>query len=333
MNSLRLVQLGHPKRGRFVARVDEPKLAILSGFGTIYDLAIAAISTGKKIADLVHEDSIRDSVDYDPIYRGESDWKLMRAFDHPHAAHRCLVTGTGLTHKASAENRQSMHESGVESDSMKMFRVGVEGGRPDAGKIGVEPEWFFKGVGTIVRGHADELGVPAHGDDGGEEAEIAGVYVIGPDATPYRVGLVQGNEFSDHVLEAKNYLYLASSKLRACSIGPELIVNPDFSEVNGSAWIERRGEKIWQAQQRSGEKWMSHTLANLEHHHFKHGWHRVPGDAHIHFFGADNFSFRQRLKLEDGDEMVIAFENFGRPLRNPLRIEQGEPKLVTVKPL
>jgi hypothetical protein len=78
---------------------------------------------------------------------------------------------------------------------------------------------------------------------------------------------------------------------------------------------------------------MSHTLANLEHHHFKHGWHRVPGDAHIHFFGADNFSFRQRLKLEDGDEMAIAFENFGRPLRNRIRIERGEPKLVTVKPL
>ena len=71
---------------------------------------------------------------------------------------------------------------------------------------------------------------------------------------------------------------------------------------------------------------MSHTLANLEHHHFKHGPHRIPGDAHIHFFGADNFSFRHRLKLEDGDEMVIAFENFGRPLRNPIQIQSSAPR-------
>jgi hypothetical protein len=333
MNSLRLVQLSRPKHGRFVARVDEPKLTILRDFATVYELATAAISTGKKIADLVRGDSGGESVDYDAVYRGESEWKLLPAFDHPHAAHRCLVTGTGLTHKASAENRQSMHETGIESDSMKMFRMGVEGGRPEPGKIGVSPEWFYKGVGTILRGHGQELGVPVHGDDGGDEAEIAGVYVIGPDSTAYRVGLLQGNEFSDHVQEAKNYLYLAASKLCACSIGPELVIDPDFSEVNGQAWIERHGEKIWQAQQRSGEKWMSHTLANLEHHHFKHGWHRVPGDAHIHFFGADNFSFRQRLKLEDGDEMVVAFEDFGRPLCNPIRIEPGEAKLVTVKTL
>ena len=214
---------------------------------------------------------------------------------------------------------------------MKMYRMGVEGGRPEAGKIGSAPEWFYKGTGMILRGHGQELGVPWHGDDGGEEAEIAGVYIIGPDSTPYRVGMVQGNEFSDHVVEAKNYLYLASSKLRACAIGPELIVDADFSEVNGRAWIERAGETIWQAEQRSGEKWMSHTLANLEHHHFKQEWHRSPGDAHIHFFGADNFSFRKRLVLEDGDVMAIAFENFGRALRHTIRIKRRAPELVAVK--
>src|SRR5206468_12556973 len=103
MNSLRLVQLHHPNRGRFVARVDEPKLAILSGFQTIYDLSIAAISTNKKIVELLREDSARETLDYAAVYRGESEWKLLRAFDHPHAADGCLVTGTGLTHKASPD--------------------------------------------------------------------------------------------------------------------------------------------------------------------------------------------------------------------------------------
>jgi hypothetical protein len=333
MNSLRLVQLLHPQRGRFIARVDEPKLAVLKNYFTIYDLAIAAITAGKKISQLVNEDSIALSLDYDPIYANQSEWKLLRAFDHPHMASRCFVTGTGLTHKASAQNRQSMHETGVESDSMKMYRIGLEGGRPEEGKIGAEPEWFYKGTGIILRCPGDSLGVPAYGFDGGEEAEIAGLYVVGPDTKPYRVGLVQGNEFSDHVLESKNYLYLASSKLRACSIGPEVVIDPDFSEVNGRAWVERAGKTVWEAEQHSGEKWMSHSLPNLEHHHFKHGCHRIPGDAHIHFLGADNFSFRQRLKLEDGDVMCVSYENFGRALRNPIQIQPPQPRFVSVTAL
>src|SRR3954452_11645913 len=139
---IHLVQLLHPKRGRYVAVVDEPNLRLSNGYQTIYDLAIAAITMGRKITDVVREDGTNDVLSYDEIYAGQSEWKLLRPFDHPHAAHRCLVTGTGLTHKASAENRQSMHETGIESDSMKMFRMGVEGGRPDAGRIGVSPEWF-----------------------------------------------------------------------------------------------------------------------------------------------------------------------------------------------
>ena len=79
--------------------------------------------------------------------------------------------------------------------------------------------------------------------------------------------------------------------------------------------------------------WMCHTLANLEHHHFKNSVFRKPGDAHVHFFGADMFSFKDRLELEDGDEMVINFENFGRPLRNPIAIDRSPERCVAVKAL
>src|SRR5207344_2271380 len=113
------------------------------------------------------------------------------------------------------------------------------------------------------------LGVPSYAEDGGDEAEIAGVYVIGADGMPYRVGLVQGNEFSDHVTESKNYLYLAPSKLRQCAIGPELVVGADFSDVPGQIRIERGSAVVWQAKIASGEQAMCHSLANLEHHHFK----------------------------------------------------------------
>jgi hypothetical protein len=275
---------------------------------------------------------------YDAVYAGRSPWQLLPPFDHPDEPGRCLVSGTGLTHRASAENRQAMHGGGglsVEplTDSMRMYQIGVEGGRPAPGTIGAAPEWFYKGCGTIVRAHGQPLDVPNHADDGGDEAEIVGVYLVGPDGTPCRVGLTQGNEFSDHVMESRNYLYLAPSKLRTCALGPELVVGASFAEVAGRCRIERGGTVVWEAALASGEAAMSHSLANLEHHHFKYEAHRRPGDVHIHFVGADHFSFRDRIRLENGDEMIVAFQGFGRPLRNPVRIESSRPTAIAVKVL
>jgi hypothetical protein len=329
---VRLLQLSHPSRGRRVARVDEPNLSLLAA-EHVLGLALRAIELGVPIDALVTRVE-GEALSYDDVYTGRSEWTLLPPFDHP-APERCFVTGTGLTHKASAENRQSMHGAAADlTDSMRMYRIGLEGGRPQPGRVGAAPEWFYKGTGRIVRAHGEPLDVPNHGDDGGDEAEIAGVYLIGPDGSPFRVGLVQGNEFSDHVLEAKNYLYLAQSKLRSCSLGPEIVIGSDLSrEVKGEARVERSGTKIWSGPLASGEPWMCHTLANLEHHHFKHAEHRRPGDAHVHFFGADLFSFKDRLKLEDGDVMVVSFDGFGRPLRNPIRIDRSSPAFVPVKAL
>ena len=69
---------------------------------------------------------------------------------------RCLVTGTGLTHLGSAATRDAMHhkvnaqDESALTDSMRMFKWGLEGGRPAAGAAGVQPEWFYKGDGSIV---------------------------------------------------------------------------------------------------------------------------------------------------------------------------------------
>ena len=129
------------------------------------------------------------------------------------------------------------------TDSMKMFRWGVEGGRPAAGQIGISPEWFYKGNGSILRAHGEPLVMPPYGEDGGEEAEIAGVYIIADDGQPWRIGMCNGNEFSDHRFEKRNYLNLASSKIRTCSLGPELVVDPIFDSVPGTVAIERNGAR------------------------------------------------------------------------------------------
>ena len=95
------------------------------------------------------------------------------------------------------------------TDSMKMFRMGIEGGRPAKGKTGVQPEWFYKGNGYMAVAPGAALRSPHFADDAGEEPEIAGIYVIGDDGTPFRVGFALANEFSDHVTERVNYLWLA----------------------------------------------------------------------------------------------------------------------------
>ena len=329
----RLVQIKH-ENVRRVALVEDPLLRLLDGCGSVYDLSKAALATGIRLSELVRQRSTTNRLDYDAIYYGSSDWQLLPPVDHPEPA-CCLVSGTGLTHLGSARDRQSMHASvGHEiTDSMKMFRWGVEGGRPQPGEIGTPPEWFYKGTGTTLRGHGQPLEVPSYAEDGGEEAEIAGIYLIAPDGTPCRIGMAGGNEFSDHSFEKKNYLNLAGSKLRTCALGPELVVDPDFQSVQVDVSIERTGGAFWSTKFRTGEEEMCHSLQNMEHHHFKFATHRRPGDIHIHFFGTDCLSFAAGIHLEDGDVMQVAFEGFGRPLRNPVHIENSAPKLIQVNSL
>jgi len=330
---IRLVQLLGPE-GRRLAVVDEPRLRLLDGCDSVYDLAHACIRRNCGAAALVKEKTGEPHLDYDEVYSGRSSWNVLPAADHPSEPARCLVSGTGLTHMASAKNRDAMHgEAQPLTDSIRMYRWGVEGGKPAAGEVGVSPEWFYKGNGSLLRGHNQPLTVPEFAEDGGEEPEIAGVYVIDAQGAPLRIGFTQANEFSDHEFERKNYLYLASSKLRSCSIGPELVIGGGFDSVPGNVTIERDDRVLWSRAIHSGESAMSHSLANLEHHHFKFDLHRRPGDIHIHFFGADAFSFGEGVRLEPGDVMQVHFEGFGRPLRNPLERVPFRQRLVRVRTL
>jgi hypothetical protein len=277
-------------------------------------------------------------LDYDSVYEGRSHWQVLPAIDHPDEPARCMVSGTGLTHLGSARDRQAMHSHSTDeidklTDSMKMFRWGLDGGRPPVGAIGTSPEWFYKGNGAILRAHNESLEIPEYAEDGGEEAEIAGVYLISTEGQPLRIGMAQGNEFSDHCFEKRNYLYLASSKLRNCAIGPELVVDSRFDSLAGQVTITRGGQSVWSKQIRSGEAEMCHSLQNIEHHHFKFAEHRRPGDVHVHFFGADCLSFGEGVRLTDGNLVEVRFDGFGRALRNRISFAPSASKLVSVMAL
>lgn len=324
---MRLIQIQHAERGRRVARIDDNRCWLLrEDCSTVHELAAAAVRNERALTAEIEASLTDEAIEYEAVYAGDHAWKLRVPFDHPVDPARCLVSGTGLTHKASVDNRQAMHEGQADdtvTDSMRMYQWGLEGGKPTPGTAGVQPEWFYKGSGAILRAHGEALEVPPYADDGGEEPEIAGAYYIDPDGRARRVGLMIGNEFSDHRMEKKNYLYLAPSKLRTCSIGPELHVGASFDDLAGTVSIERRGETVWSRKVVTGQDHMSHSLANLEHHHFKYRVHRRTGDAHVHFFGADGFSFGEGFEIRDGDVTQVAWEGFGKPLRNPVKISTG----------
>jgi hypothetical protein len=322
---IHLVQISNGTERR-VAMVEEPQLRCLEGVSSVYELAMRYATFGSKMSEQASALASGELLDYDAIYAGRSEWRLLAPIDVPGQPSRVLVSGTGLTHLGSARERQAMHLGGPKvdeavTDSMRMFQWGVEGGRPAAGAIGVAPEWFYKGDGSVLRGPFEALEIPGHAEDGGEEAEIAGVYVIDDEGNPCRIGMTQGNEFSDHKFEKRNYLNLAGSKLRACSVGPELVIGPDFTNVRGEARIERSGETVWQRKIASGEENMCHSLANMEHHHFKFAGHRQPGSVHVHFYGADALSCGDGVVLQDGDVAEVRFDGFGRALRNLIREE------------
>ncbi|MDP9109207.1 MAG: FAH family protein [Pseudomonadota bacterium] len=301
---------------------DGNTLQLIDGYATTYALAMAAIIQRRPLTELVTSVLGSSSCDYQAVAaRGD----LLPPLDHDDPAH-CFVTGTGLTHLGSADTRDAMHkkiDGAVDSltDSMKMFRMGVEGGKPAAGQRGVQPEWFYKGDGSIVCAGESNIAMPAFALDGGEEPEIAGLYVIGPDRVPYRVGYALGNEFSDHVTERMNYLFLAHSKLRLCAVGPALLVGELPAHISGVSRVRSTdGAVRWEKPFVSGEDNMSHTIANLEHHHFKYPLFRRAGDVHVHFFGTATLSFADNITVAPGEQFEISASGFGPALRNTLTV-------------
>lgn len=334
---MRLVQFISEQGRRRVGLVAEngAALEVLNNTASIYNLALEAGRLDTRLETLVQSRLGGQTVDYRQVIAGR---RLLPPLDHPDPAH-CYVTGTGLTHLGSAQARDAMHHKIAKqddtppTDSMRLFQWGLEGGKPPTGQISVQPEWFYKGNGYSVVAPEQPLPLPAFALDGGEEAEIVGLYVIAESGAVQRVGFALGNEFSDHVMERQNYLYLAHSKLRACSFGPELLVGELPTDIRGRARILRDGREVWAATFLTGEANMSYQIAQLEHHHFKYNLFRQPGDVHCHFFGTATLSFSAGVTAQAGDWFEISAPQFGQPLRNSLQPAEQENRLVTVQPL
>ncbi|KQN21104.1 MULTISPECIES: AraD1 family protein [unclassified Sphingomonas] len=329
--SLRLLQHVGVDGTRSVIAATSAGATFVPGIDSVRALAERAIAEGLDLAATVAACGTGASVD---IAAELAAGRLMSPIDHVDPAH-VVMTGTGLTHLGSAEGRDKMHRAAADAekqtDSMRMFLEGVERGKPAPGECGQQPEWFYKGDGSGLVAPGAALEMPDFAEDGGEEPELAGIYLIGADGTPFRLGLCLANEFSDHVTERHNYLWLAHSKLRQASLGPELLVGPPPEHVEGMSRIHRDGAVLWEKPFLSGEANMSHSIANLEAHHFKYDLFRRPGDIHVHFFGTATLSFAEGVTTREGDVFEIEAAPFTLPLRNTLT--RAAPRLVSVKAL
>lgn len=318
MTYLRLLQHRSSDGARSVILAEGDAAHFLQSVATVRELALRAIAAGQSLAAAAMACPRTDTAD---IAAEFAAGRLLAPIDHEDPAH-LLMTGTGLTHLGSAEGRDKMHKAAASgetlTDSMRIFLEGIEGGKPAPGGLGQQPEWFYKGDGSQLVGPTAPLAMPSFSQDGGEEPEIAGIYIIGEDGTPWRLGLALANEFSDHVTERHNYLWLAHSKLRQAALGPELLLGTPPSHIEGTSRILRAGEAIWEKPFLSGEANMSHSFDNLEHHHFKYDLFRRPGDVHVHFFGTATLSFSDGVQTQEGDVFEISAAPFALPVANPL---------------
>ena len=336
---MRLVQFLDTNSRRAVGMVGAggDSLHIVGQADSVRKLALEANRLATTLGAIVDDRAGDEAVDYAAVI---AEGRLLPPLDHPDPAH-CFVTGTGLTHLGSAKARDAMHvddekeETEAENsvpltDSMRMFNWGLEGGKPPAGQISVQPEWFYKGTSFCVAAPEQALELPTYGLDGGDEAELVGLYVIADNGTVLRIGYALGNEFSDHVMERQNYLYLAHSKLRSCSYGPELLVGDAPADIRGTVRILRDGIELWSEPFLTGEENMSYNITDLEHHHFKYAMFRQPGDVHCHYFGTATLSFSAGISVQDGDLLEIEAPGFGKPLRNSIVAAKGDDSLVIV---
>lgn len=316
---MRLIQYYSPSGDLSVGIVqNEEEILTLEETYSMYELAWKAIDHQTSLEQIVSQLPSGEVIGYSDLVEKK---RIAVPCLHADPAH-VLVSGTGLTHLGSANTRNNMHaETQVEhlTDSMRMFEEGKKYGKPASGRVGAQPEWFYKGNGDCLTPPYHPLESPDFGSDIGEEPEIVGIYLIGPGGQPYRLGFALGNEASDHIIEKQNYLLLAHSKLRNCSVGPELRLGEFPDQIRGTSKIRRNGKVLWEKEFLSGSAFMSHSIENLEYHHFKYSTFRKPGDLHFHFFGTSTLSFADGVRLEEDDEVDISADGWGKALRNTIR--------------
>ena len=121
------------------------------GAASTYALAQEAIAAGQSLAEAVRARGLGAEVD---LAAALAEGRVLRADRPPRPG--ASAPDRHRPHPSRQRRHPRRHAQGAAAeetltDSMKMFRMGLEGGKP-ARAPGVQPEWFYKGNGTQAVG-------------------------------------------------------------------------------------------------------------------------------------------------------------------------------------
>ncbi|QQA41709.1 GguC protein [Pelagovum pacificum] len=251
----------------------------LRGFQTVYDLVCDCIERGVTISARIQSLGFGAVIDLEQCYL---EGRVLPPLTHPEPS-RLYLTCAGNDDRDGAE--------------------------------GTGPDWYYKGNGDSLVAPGMDLPPPRPTHEAAEEPELAGLYVIGTDGAPFRLGFALANEF---VASDGANAPSARSRLRPASVGPELRLGSLPRDVIGVSRIRRGTAIVHERRFHTGEATMTHDIAMLEGTHFCYDAFRRPGDVHIHIFGGVVSSHGEEFRSEPGDIFEIEADGFGLPLRNPL---------------
>ncbi len=162
-------------------------------------------------------------------------------------------------------------------------------------------------------------------------AAVAGFVAMGVITMGFRLIPMPGPVFTSLFQGGVRWNGFVLLALAPAAFGPEILIGDLPEHIEGKSRILRDGKTIWEKPFLSGEANMSHTIDNLEHHHFKYDIFRQPGDVHVHMFGTATLSFADGISTEQDDVFEIEAPQFGLPLRNRVTVDKTTDKDALVK--
>ncbi len=232
-----------------------------------------------------------------------TDWLLNVSFKKPFMPSNPMmgvVSGAGLTHRRAIRSR----------------------GLSWKDALAIQPEWFYKGNGCILKTNDDDLIVPSFAGNGVEEIEIVALYYITRDKMPMRVGWTLGNEFYDRLSRKKHPNYLAQAKLMNCSVSAFVHLGEIPSSVTADVSIINNDRQVvWSRKLSTGLDSIIYPLEELEDLLFRHDQFCQPGMLHYLYLGSDVASFMDNKQLTDGDQIEVVSRWLPIPFINSIRLE------------
>ncbi|MEU8891914.1 FAH family protein [Streptomyces sp. NPDC048442] len=181
-----------------------------------------------------------------------------------------------------------------------------------------QPNWFFKGLGNVLRVPGLPLSVPGDAVAVTEEAEVVLVYVDDEEGESHYAGYTFGNDLTDIGRFKQHAGHLSYAKLCDTAVAPWLHLGAPPRSVTGAVTVERDGAPAWKGSFTTGTDALHYDLDTMMRRLFAYESLHHPGRTHYVYIGADRSSFHGGFRLEDGDRVTLDFASHGVTVSNPL---------------